>query len=132
MSISEKYDGVDENLSRCAEMLFPYDAELHMTQISTRELKISYEGKIYIYDWLLNLKVLFDPSTEEGWCREFSRRVKHHMVRNQLNQSDLGRKLHASQPVVSKYLTGKARPSIPTLVRLSRVLGCSLDYLVGF
>lgn len=131
MKINPKY-GVDENLYRCAAVLFPYDAELKMVQISMTELKIFYEEKIYIYDWLTNRRSLFDTSTEEGWRREFARRMKHLMIKNVLNQSDLGRELGVPQQTISKYLTGKSKPSLGVAVKLSRVLGCTLDYLINF
>ena len=131
MEINPKY-GVDENLYRCAVVLFPYDAELKMIQISKTELKIFYEEKIYIYDWLMNRLFSFDVSTEEGWRREFARRVKHYMIKNVFNQSDLGRELCVPQQTISKYLTGKGKPSLSTAIKLSRVLGCTLDYLINF
>ena len=131
MEIDPKY-GVDENLYRCAVVLFPCDAELKMIQISKTELKIFYEEKIYIYDWLMNRRSLFDTSTEEGWRREFARRVRHQMIKNVLNQTDLGRELRVPQQTISKYLTGKGKPSLSTTIKLSRVLGCTLDYLINF
>lgn len=131
MEINQKH-GVNENLYRCAAVLFPCDAELKITQISMTELKIFYEEKIYIYDWLMNRRSLFDASTEEGWRREFARRMKHQMIKNVFNQSDLGKELGISQQTVSKYLTGTIIPSLSMAVKLSRVLGCTLDYLIGF
>lgn len=131
MEINPRY-GVDENLYRCAAVLFPHDAELKTIQISPTELKIFYEEKIYIYDWLMNRRSLFDTSTEEGWRREFARRMKHFMIKNVLNQNDLGRELGIPQQTISKYLTGKAKPSLGVAVRMSRVLSCTLDYLIGF
>ena len=131
MEINPKY-GVDENLYRCSEAFFPYDADLTMTQISATELKILYEKKFYIYDWLMNRLFPFDVSTEEGWRREFARRMKHQMIKNVLNQTDLGRELCVPQQTISKYLTGKGKPSLSTAIKLSRVLGCTLDYLIGF
>lgn len=131
MDINPKY-GVDENLYRCAAALFPHEAKLKIIQISPTELKIFYDEKIYIFDWLMNRRSLFDASTETGWRREFARRIKHFMIKNSLNQSDLGKELGVPQQVISKYLTGKAKPSLGVAVRMSRVLGCTLDYLIGF
>lgn len=131
MEINPKY-GVDENLYRCANVLFPHGADLKMTQISGTELKILYKDKLYIYDWLMNRLFPFDASTEEGWRREFARRVKHYMIKRVLNQTDLGSKLSVPQQTISKYLTGKGKPSLSTAIKLSRVLGCTLDYLINF
>lgn len=131
MEINPKY-GVDENLYRCSEVFFPYNADLTMTQISATELKILYKEKLYIYDWLMNRLFPFDVSTEEGWRREFARRMKHYMIKRVLNQTDLGIELCVPQQTISKYLTGKGKPSLSTAIKLSRVLGCTLDYLINF
>jgi transcriptional regulator with XRE-family HTH domain len=47
-----------------------------------------------------------------------------------VNQEATARAVGVKQPAISKYCSGKARPSLRVLIRLARSLGTSLDYLL--
>ena len=53
-----------------------------------------------------------------------------YMKRSNRTQRDLAAAIGVSQPVVCRYLSGEKRPSIDTLVRLSREIGVPVDKLL--
>ena len=48
-----------------------------------------------------------------------------------LNQVGLAMKLNVSQKMVSAYETGIHQPSIEVLLKLSKLFGVSVDYIIG-
>ena len=48
-----------------------------------------------------------------------------------LSGAELGRRVGASQPVVSRWLSGSRLPELAALVSLSDELGVSLDWICG-
>jgi len=48
-----------------------------------------------------------------------------------MSQLELAEKLGVSQQTVSKYEKGTREPDNATLVRLSEIFNCSIDYLLG-
>jgi transcriptional regulator with XRE-family HTH domain len=50
---------------------------------------------------------------------------------NRFSQAELAQRLEVSEPTISNYETGKREPDKATWVRLSRILGVSVDYLMG-
>lgn len=59
----------------------------------------------------------------------FKENLQHLLNDNNLNQSDFGREIGISKQTVNKYLQGEVFPSIETLIVISKVFDCSLDYL---
>ncbi|MCQ2461818.1 MAG: helix-turn-helix domain-containing protein [Clostridia bacterium] len=53
-------------------------------------------------------------------------RKKYHM-----SQIHLSIELEVSQETVSAYESGKHFPSFQSLVKLSEIFGCSIDYIMG-
>lgn len=49
---------------------------------------------------------------------------------NRLTQSDLAKKLHVSDKLVSKWETGEGHPGINDIIDLGKIFGVSVDYLV--
>ena len=49
---------------------------------------------------------------------------------NRLTQSELAKKLHVSDKLVSKWETGEGQPSMDDVIELSKIFGVSVDYLV--
>jgi len=60
-----------------------------------------------------------------------SGRLREQAARAGLSGTELGRRVGASQPVVSRWLTGSRLPELHSLCRLSDALGTSLDALCG-
>ena len=48
-----------------------------------------------------------------------------------LSQFDLSEKLGVSQQTISKYEKGAREPDNRTLIELSKIFDCSVDYLLG-
>ena len=58
-------------------------------------------------------------------------RIKEIRTQLQLTQADLARELHLTNKAVSTYKNGTALPKLDTLIAMSRLFNCSLDYLCG-
>lgn len=58
-------------------------------------------------------------------------RIKQRRVALNLTQEELGNKIDASKFTVSKYERGVNEPDIVTLGKISDILECSVDYLIG-
>lgn len=56
-------------------------------------------------------------------------RLKLARMKAGLRQIDLARKVGVSETAITKYETGRARPSLVTLQRICQVLGAPLDDL---
>ena len=48
-----------------------------------------------------------------------------------LTQSEVAQKLATTQTTIGKYERGELQPSIETLIKLSELFECSIDYLLG-
>lgn len=46
-------------------------------------------------------------------------------------QQQLANMLDVKQVTVSSWEVGNSFPTVPTLLRLSKIFGCSIDYIVG-
>lgn len=62
---------------------------------------------------------------------EFPNRLKKMRKNVSLTQKEIAIKLNIQRVTYSHYETGRSQPSIDTLVLLSCILNCSIDYLVG-
>lgn len=58
-------------------------------------------------------------------------RIRQLRKEQHMTQIRLSIELEVSQETVSSYESGKYYPSFPVLVRLSRLLNASVDYLMG-
>jgi transcriptional regulator with XRE-family HTH domain len=63
--------------------------------------------------------------------QEFSERLKKMRKANSFTQRDIANKLNIQRVTYSHYETGRSQPSIDTLIILSGIFNCSIDYLVG-
>lgn len=59
------------------------------------------------------------------------KRIKTAMAAKGLNQRDLARALGTSEAAVTRYLRHERVPSAPVLIRMAKVLGLSVDYILG-
>jgi transcriptional regulator with XRE-family HTH domain len=57
-------------------------------------------------------------------------RLKEILVKKQLSQAKLARAMGISTVSMSAWATGKAMPSVESLIRISEILEVSLDELV--
>lgn len=70
--------------------------------------------------------------TEKEWRKIFSRRVKERMYNLDINQNELADKIGVTPAAISRYLRGTRTPRVDVIVKMSRVLDCSTDYLINF
>ena len=57
--------------------------------------------------------------------------IKHLRQQNNLTQEELGKKLNVQKSAISKYETGRARPSIEALQKLSVIFKVPVDTLLN-
>ena len=82
-------------------------------------------------------KSIFDTITtiKEGkgdfLRRRFSERLRQARKKKGMTQQDLANLIQMSQGGYNQYELARRDPSIPTLVKLTRILNCSADYLLG-
>lgn len=60
-----------------------------------------------------------------------SKRIKELMKENNLNQSNLSKKIGIKQGTISYWLSGQKEPSIASLWLLADFFDVDIDYLVG-
>lgn len=58
-------------------------------------------------------------------------RLKQSRLKNHLTQEQLGVLLHTDKKQISRWESGGSVPHADTLIELSRILGVSVDYLLG-
>lgn len=127
----------DNNTYRKLAYRFPYLVEraIEVSEYNVWETKIVLEnGDIYLFDEGRETVRLLpdDPGSldEKEFMCEFGIRLRNIMRWNGITQSQLSEKSGISQPRISQYATGQATPSIYTVNRLAKALGCSVDELV--
>lgn len=59
-------------------------------------------------------------------------RIKEMRKEVGLSQKELGERLGVGQPTVSAWETGRNHPDNATLYELSKIMGCSIGYLMGY
>lgn len=62
----------------------------------------------------------------------FRRRLRERMRELGIDEAALGREVGQTRQAVSLWLVGLRLPQAPSLVRLSRALGVTSDWLLGF
>lgn len=58
-------------------------------------------------------------------------RIKDLRLEKSLTQAKLAKLLGLNQTAIGKYERGELEPNIQTLIKLSRLFECSIDYLIG-
>ena len=48
-----------------------------------------------------------------------------------LSRKEVGEKIHRSEDVIGKWERGQSSPLLPDAIALTRLYGCSIDYLAG-
>jgi transcriptional regulator with XRE-family HTH domain len=63
--------------------------------------------------------------------QSFQVRLNKRLEELKKSSADFSRDLNITSSTIAKYRAGTATPTLDTLVRMSIVLGCSTDYLLG-
>lgn len=66
---------------------------------------------------------------EKTWRELFSYKLHKKLYMSSLNQESLSSKTGISRVTISKYLNGKATPSVYNLEKIARALKCSINEL---
>ena len=73
-----------------------------------------------------------DDEESEANLRKFlGARIKVMRTLRGLTQTELAKRLGATQSLVTNYETGRREPGIRYLLKLSRILNVSVDWLIG-
>lgn len=95
-------------------------------------------AKNYSYENLENSKQFKDKLrkklTEKGKSDDiynFVLNLREYCFKNELNQSDVARKLNIKLSTINPYFNGDGVPTLDTLILMSKKLNVSLDFLVG-
>ena len=70
--------------------------------------------------------------TFEGDQIPLGKRLNCVLRNKHIKQRDLAARVYVEETCISKYICGRAYPSIPTLVLIAKELNVSTDYLLGF
>ena len=62
--------------------------------------------------------------------KKFGKKIKLARVEQDLNQTQLARKIGVKQKSISRYETGASMPSIETLVKIAKVFKKSAGYFL--
>ena len=98
------------------------------------ELEIhNKDGSIDIYnDMNHSLGSKIDTCSDAGWKKEFARRLRKKIAMRGITQTNISELTGISQPLLSLYVQGKSLPSAQKVSALAKVLGCSVNDLIGF
>lgn len=61
----------------------------------------------------------------------FGNKIKNYRKANKITQQELANKLEISRSTLSYYERGEVEPNIYTLIKLSNIMNCSVDFLLG-
>lgn len=61
----------------------------------------------------------------------FNERLKNLRLVSNFSQKELALKINLSPNIICEYEKGRSQPTIETLIKLSGIFNCSIDYLVG-
>ena len=70
--------------------------------------------------------------TEERWRYMFARRLQKYLDEFNMSQSELAKRIFLTKATVNHYLTGRATPSITSVVNIAMVFGCDVADLIDF
>lgn len=61
----------------------------------------------------------------------FKERIKELRTESNITQAELAAKLGKGESAIRTWETGRAKPDVDTLIKLSKIFDCSVDYLLG-
>lgn len=91
------------------------------------------DGRVIAYDEYSNtiryIARRDEILTEEEYKKEFCRRLRRRMYVKNISQSELSRRTGIDQGMISRYISGKANPTLHNGYKIARALDCSIDEL---
>lgn len=90
------------------------------------------DRRVYAFDCeTYECTLIFDPNdkefiSEQEWRVEFSEVLRELLWQERISQSELARHVGVTQPMMNRYLTGKATPNLYIATKIARELNCSL------
>ena len=120
LRLIEKFD-IDEKIQakirRARILMMMYEDNLRLLHNLQKE----------IHELILELE-----ETREFKLRQrFAQRLRQARKKAEMTQQDLANRIQMSQGGYTQYELARRDPSIPTLIKLTRILNCSADYLLG-
>ena len=73
----------------------------------------------------------FSDEPQDSAKRLFSTRLKTSLRLNSFTQAKFAKELGTTPQAISSYVNGKTSPDYDTLRAIARLLGVSIDYLLG-
>ena len=127
---------IEETLLRNFEMLdpFAYSRMVSYEMPDKFSLIVTLDdGRKLLFDDIADstryLNLDPDSMTEDEMLNEFRYRLKHAMSIRGYNQIRLSEETGISEVMISRYLTGVSVPSFLNVMKIAKVLKCSLDEL---
>ena len=118
--VLNKYPGIDERDIDKAVAMNDYDLLIRFK-----------DGEEVIYDTYSNISHgvsnLKTTPTDEILRNELKDRLYILMCRKGIDESELARRINSTQPMISRYMTGRSIPNAITLKKIAMVLDCSVD-----
>ena len=62
---------------------------------------------------------------------DFKKRLRQMRLNKNLRQEDLAKKINVTRNTVTAYESGRREPSLEKIKKISEILDCSVDYLIG-
>lgn len=106
--------------------------------IGRNEISIeTSDGSKYVYMFIGNKLIKYhDPNKdcvfdEMMWRQEFSKKLQQKMIDVHMGQDELSEKTGISKVSLSKYMNGRAIPSVYNVDRIAMALCCSVSELTN-
>ena len=118
--VLNKYPGINERDIDKAMAMNDYDLLIRFK-----------DGEEVIYDTYSNISHgvsnLKTTPTDEILRNELKDRLYILMTRKGIDENELARKINSTQPMISRYMTGRSVPNAITLKKIAMALDCSVD-----
>lgn len=115
---------------------FVENAEQIERESDTELIAYQKDGSKVRYDQINNSYKYFpagynsDDRSDEVVMRLFGYRLKREMSMRGFNQADLAEQTGVSQATISNYILGKQSPTLISINRIAKALGCSMNDLL--
>lgn len=115
---------------------FVENAERIEQESDTELIAYQKDGSKVRYDQVIHAFQYFSPDydslkrTDEVVMRSFGYRLRREMSMRGFNQADLAEQTGVSQSTISNYILGKQSPTLISINRISKALGCSMNDLL--
>lgn len=80
---------------------------------------------------LFNAIATIEDGNADSVRRRFAERLRQARKKKNMTQQDVANLIHMSAGGYTQYELARRDPSIPTLIKLARILDCSADWLLG-